>query len=125
MLYFSSAVGGDDEIHAIRVAIRQLGFEPTVIHELKAHQKRRSDSLETQALIEKPNGCDISLATRMVADAAANLFDACCLFSSDADFLPAVEAVRRMGKVVMVAGYKSAAGRVGPRMSMCQISSST
>ena len=42
----------------------------------------------------------------MVADAAADLYDACCLFTSDIDFLPAVKAGRHMGKHVWVYGYK-------------------
>lgn len=50
----------------------------------------------------------------MVADAAANLYDCCLLFTSDADFLPAIEAIRRMGKTVWVFGYKSALPKRSP-----------
>jgi uncharacterized LabA/DUF88 family protein len=88
-----------------------MGFEPIVIDEPKQLRSQREASREKLALIEKPKGCDIAIATRMVADAAAGLYDACFLFTSDADFLPAVEAVRRMGKVVGVFGVESALGK--------------
>ncbi len=64
--------------------------------------------------MEKPKGCDIALATRMVADAAAGLYDCCLLFTSDADFLPAIEAVRGMGKIVWVFGLASALPDLSP-----------
>ena len=47
------------------------------------------------------------IRTFLTADAAADLYDACYLFTSDADFLPAIEAVRRLGKQVYVFGYAS------------------
>lgn len=104
-VYICSAYGGDDEIHAANVRIRNLGFEPIVIRELKQHRDRRDALRGNDQLIDKPKGCDIALATRMVADAAANLYDECLLYTSDRDFLPAIEAVRRMGKSVTVYGY--------------------
>ena len=66
----------------------------------------RDSRLANEGIIDKAKGCDIALATRMVSDAAADLYDACCLFTSDADYLPAVEAVRALGKVVWVFGYE-------------------
>jgi hypothetical protein len=109
-IYVCSCTGGDDDIHKMRTGLRAIGFEPIVVQESKDHFKQRAADLANHNLIEKPKGCDIAIATRMVADAAADLFDSCCLFTSDADFLPAIEAVRRMGKQVVVAAYKSALG---------------
>ena len=105
IVYVSSCVGDDNAIHDARVKIRDIGFEPVIIREPKDLYKQRQGSLESHKIIEKPKGCDIALVTRMVADAAANLYDCCCLFTSDADFLPAIEAVRRLGKSVIVGGY--------------------
>lgn len=113
-VYCCSFVGDDTAYHAARVKIRQFGFEPLVIREVKAEQKRRDNKLIKQGILDKAKGCDIAIATRMVADAASDLFDYCCLFTSDRDFLPAVEAVRRMGKVVKVFGYGSAIGNDSP-----------
>jgi len=107
-IYACSCTGDEDKVHAMRVQLRKYGFEPIVIREPKDQKKRRDSTLKQHCLIEKPKGCDIALATRLVADAAADLYDCCFLFTSDADFIPAVEAVRRMGKVVWVFGYKQA-----------------
>lgn len=106
-VYVGSCSGGEDVVHAMRTKIREYGFEPIVIREIKDTMLNRQQLLKTDAIMEKPKGCDIALATRMVADAAANLYDACFLFTTDADFLPAVEAVRRLGKRVYVFGYGS------------------
>ncbi|MEX2287365.1 MAG: NYN domain-containing protein [Planctomycetaceae bacterium] len=107
-IYACSCTGDEDKAHSMRVLLRKYEFEPLVIRELKNQQKQRDTKRQQHGLIEKPKGCDIALATRMVADGAADLFDCCFLFTSDADFLPAVEAVRRMGKIVWVFGYADA-----------------
>lgn len=106
-IYTFSCTGDDDKAHEMRVQIRNYGFEPIVVREPKNLLQQRETTREQHGLIEKPKGCDIAIATRMVADAAADLYECCFLFTSDADFLPAIEAVRRMGKVVWVFGYAS------------------
>jgi uncharacterized LabA/DUF88 family protein len=107
-IYACSCTGDEDKAHEMRVQLRKYGFEPLVVREPKNLRQQRVDTRERWGLIEKPKGCDIAIATRMVADAAADLYECCFLFTSDADFLPAVEAVRRMGKVVWVFGFASA-----------------
>ncbi len=113
-IYTCSCSGDDDAVHEAQVKLREIGFEPNVVREQKNLQKQRNANLSNVGLIEKPKGCDIALATRMVADASANLFDCCLLFTSDADFLPAIEAVRRMGKVVWVLGYQAGLPKRSP-----------
>lgn len=107
-IYACACTGDEDKAHEMRVQLRNYGFEPIVVREPKNLRQKRVDAREQWGLIEKPKGCDIAIATRMVADAAADLYEGCFLFTSDADFLPAVEAVRRMGKVVWVFGFASA-----------------
>ena len=107
-VYACSCTGDDDKAHQMRVELRKFDFEPIVIRERKQLKAQRAGALKQHGLMEKAKGCDIALATRMVADAAADLYDHCLLFTSDADFLPAVEAVRRMGKIVWVFGYHAA-----------------
>ena len=104
-IYVCACAGDDPCVHNMRVRLRAYGFEPVVVKERKDLQRQRQTKLRDQRIIEKPKGCDIAIATRMVADAAADLYDSCCLFTSDADYLPAVETIRRMGKVVWVFGY--------------------
>lgn len=48
---------------------------------------------------------DVRLAADMIHFAAANAYDICVLFSGDQDFVPAVEAVQRLGKQVYVATW--------------------
>lgn len=109
--YVCSCTGGHEKAHEARVALRGFGFDPAVIQEPKDLRDQRDNVRDTLGLIEKPKGCDIALATRMVADAAADLYDWCLLFTSDADFIPAIEAIRAMGKVVYVFGFKRALGK--------------
>ena len=63
-------------------------------------------------MIEKPKSADIALAARMIEDAVLGNYDICALFTSDADYLPEIKAVRQMGKVVTVYGFK---GNLGNR----------
>lgn len=107
-VWVGSCSGDEDKAHSMRVQLRKYDFEPIVVRELKDKRGQREVTLKQQGLIEKAKGCDIEVVTRMVSDAAANLYDCCFLFTSDADFLPAIEAVRRMGKIVWVFGYQSA-----------------
>lgn len=107
-IYACSCTGDDNKAHQMRVRLRNYGFEPIVVKELKSHRTQRENSLQNQLLIDKPKGCDIAIASRMVSDAAADLYDYCFLFTSDADFLPAIEAVRRLGKTVWVFGFVDA-----------------
>ncbi len=105
-VHVGSFAGDLKGINDVAVKVRQYGFEPTIVLELKDRQKQRAQLLYESQIMDKPKGCDIALATRMISDAAADLFDFCALFTSDADFLPAVEAVRSMGKSVFVFGYR-------------------
>jgi uncharacterized LabA/DUF88 family protein len=105
-IYFTSMTGGDDLIHEARVAIRRHGFEPQVIPELKTLADQRANLLNSEGVMEKAKGVDIGLAVRMLEDAYMNNYQECLLFTSDVDFLPAIQAVRRMGKRVFVWGYR-------------------
>lgn len=104
-IYVTSCAGDEDAIHALRVHLRESEFEPIVIHEPRDLKDRRIHRLENARLIEKAKGVDIALATRLVEDSNRDLFDVCCLFTSDVDYLPAIEAVRRAGKNVYLFGF--------------------
>lgn len=104
-IYFTSFAGDDKGLALARTMIRQFGFEPVVVKELKEHAKRRENKLRNNGTIEKAKGVDIALSVRMLEDAYHNNFEKCFLFTSDADYLPVIEAVRRRGKVVFVAGF--------------------
>ncbi len=113
-VFACSCSGDEDKIHEIRTELRRIGFEPIVLHERRDLRRRRDHAQEQRRLLDKPKGCDIEVATRMVADAAANLYDYCFLFTSDEDFMPAIKAVRAMGKIVWVFGYASVLPKRSP-----------
>lgn len=110
-IYFTSFSGSEDDAHAARVRIREFGFEPAVVQERKDLADRRKHLLGQEGIIERAKGVDIGLAVRiLVEDAYLGNFQSCLLFTSDIDFLPVIETIRRMGKMVFVAGFRSGLG---------------
>lgn len=105
-VYFTSFSGMPDELHRVKVEIRESGFEPYVIPESSKLAKQRESTLQLAGVIEKAKGVDIALSVRMLEDAYRDNYRLCILLTSDIDFLPVIEAVRRMGKQVVVMGYK-------------------
>lgn len=110
-VFFSSFSGNEDRLHSIRVFIREEGFEPRIIHERKQLEKRRDNQKKTSQLIYKAKGVDIGLAVRLLEDAYLGVFDECFIFTSDVDFVPAIEIVRRLGRKVYVCGYQEGLGK--------------
>ena len=105
-IYATAIVGDAQRLHDANVKLREYGFEAIVLAEEKNFSKQRKNLLDTEGVLQKPKGCDMALVTRMVSDAALDLYDICVLFTSDSDFLPAVKAVRSMGKIVWVHGHR-------------------
>ena len=59
-------------------------------------------------------GVDISMAVRVVEDAHSDNYKACFIATSDIDFLPVIEAVRRMGKHEYLLAYPNGLGKKSP-----------
>jgi uncharacterized LabA/DUF88 family protein len=106
VIYFTAFSGDPDALHSTRAFLRQKGFEPVVLPEPRSKAKRR-DATRRGGMIEKAKGVDIELTVRILEDARANVFEKCCIFTSDEDYVPVVRSLKRLGKVVYVAGYKS------------------
>jgi uncharacterized LabA/DUF88 family protein len=104
-VYFAAIPGDSPAVYRAQVSFRNAGFEPQVIKELSQATKQRKAILETDAVIDKPKGVDIMLAVRMLEDAYRNNYQQCLLFTSDVDYLPAIQAVRQFGKQVVVFGF--------------------
>jgi uncharacterized LabA/DUF88 family protein len=109
--YFTSLSADVEELHRVRCMLRNGGFDPFVIPEIRNLAKQREAALEQTGIIEKAKGVDISLAVQVLQDANANNFGTCYIFTSDVDYQPLIEAVRRMGKAVFVAGYREGLGK--------------
>lgn len=54
----------------------------------------------------KEKGVDIALAVDLLAMAYSNAYDYAIIVSGDADFINAIEEVKRFGKIVYVASFK-------------------
>jgi uncharacterized LabA/DUF88 family protein len=85
--YYTSTTGADDVIRKVRSDLRALDFDAHVF-------KRPTDTSR------KSKGVDISLTTDMLSNAFMNNYDAALLIAGDADYIPLVEQVKRLGKVV-------------------------
>ena len=105
-VYFSSASGDEDLLHKVRTLVRQEGFEPQIVMERRQLACQRDAERIANQLIYKAKGVDIGLAVRLLEDAHLGVFDECFLFTSDVDFVPAIEIARRLGRKVYVCGYK-------------------
>ena len=57
------------------------------------------------SIVEK--GVDVLLATDLVLNSVKNKYDTAIIVSGDGDFFPAIEAVKKEGKVVEVAAFES------------------
>ena len=83
--YYTSAQGDDVKLREVNETLRKLGFEPKVF---KKFPKRKS------------KGIDISLSTDFLSHAFLNNYDFVALIAGDADYLPLIEEVKRLGKIV-------------------------
>jgi uncharacterized LabA/DUF88 family protein len=109
-VYFTDFVGDDNNYHNVCITIRQQGFEPQVICERSQFAKQRKNLLRTNSILEKPKGVDISLTVRLLEDAYRNIYDQRFLFTSDIDYLSVMQAIQRLGRKVIIFGYKDGLG---------------
>jgi hypothetical protein len=86
--YYTSAAGDDDKIAEVRKQLWELGFQPEVFKKDKQNRKTK--------------GVDITLARDFLMNAFHNNYDAAVLITGDADYLPIVSEVKKMGKLVYV-----------------------
>jgi len=84
--YYTAVIGDDCKTLEVRESLRSLQFEPVVVKKPKSQKHSK--------------GVDISLAKDMLVNAFHNNYDVAVLYAGDGDFVPLVEEVKRMGKVV-------------------------
>lgn len=86
--YYTSAVGDDVLLQDVRERLWDIGFTPQVF-------KRGPGDRRAKAV-------DISLARDMLSNAFLGNFEAAVLVAGDGDYVPIVQEVQRLGKVVYV-----------------------
>jgi hypothetical protein len=85
--FYASCTGSDEHINASRRELRALGFDPSVVKKLSGSQSK---------------GVDVKLATDALMQATYGNFEVAVFVTGDADFLPVIDEVKRMGKFAWV-----------------------
>ncbi len=88
---YTSVCGDDPLVQQVRIMLWSLGFTPEVF------KKTRRD--------EKAKGVDIALTKDLLSHAHFGNFDVAVLMSGDGDYVPVVNEVKRLGKVVYVSTF--------------------
>jgi uncharacterized LabA/DUF88 family protein len=86
--YYTSTVGDDQRLISVKESLWNLGFHPEVFKK----EKQRA----------KSKGVDIALAKDFLSNAFLDNYDAAVLVAGDADYVPMVNEVKRLGKLVYV-----------------------
>lgn len=88
--YYYTSTGSDEPGWTdTRLALRQLGFEPRVFKRVAGKSK----------------AVDIALATEALALAAEDRYDVAVIMAGDGDYVPLVEAIKRLGHDVVIAFF--------------------
>lgn len=90
--YYATAQGDDQRLATVRESLWLLGFEGKVF--------RRDASTKRSKAV------DIALAVDFLANAFLDNYDAAVLVAGDGDYVPMVNEVKRIGKVVYVAFFR-------------------
>jgi uncharacterized LabA/DUF88 family protein len=91
--YYTSVTGDDKRVDLVREQLWSLDFQPEVF-------KRTIKGA-------KAKGVDIALTRDMLTHAFFNHYDAAVLMAGDGDYVPLVDEVKRLGKIVCVAAFSS------------------
>jgi uncharacterized LabA/DUF88 family protein len=90
--YYTAVQGSTTEMENVRGALRKMGFMPRVFHKAKGKRSKR---------------VDITLATDALSNAHLGNYDIAVLMTGDEDYIPLVQEIQRMGKLVVVAFFAS------------------
>jgi uncharacterized LabA/DUF88 family protein len=85
--YYTSMKADDPAVAATREKLWSLDFTPAVFKKIRKEDKAK--------------GVDIALTKDMLVHAAHNHYEVACLVAGDGDYVPLVEEVKRMGKIVV------------------------
>jgi len=86
--YNTSVVGDEQRFKLVEQSLWQNGFLAKVFKKQKQQTKSK--------------GVDIALATDFISNAFLNNYDVAVLIAGDADYIPMVNEVKRIGKLVYV-----------------------
>ena len=90
--YYTSLVGDEKALDSVKQSLWQLGFSPQVF---KKDTKQR-----------KAKGVDIALTKDMLSHAFLGHYEVAILIAGDGDYVPLVEEVKRLGKLVYLCFFE-------------------
>jgi uncharacterized LabA/DUF88 family protein len=102
--YYTSTVGDADKIRSVKQALWDIGFQPEVFKKPKQQDRTK--------------GVDIALATDLLGNAYRDNYDAAVLVAGDGDYVPLVEEVKRLGKVVHVCFFREKGRGLSPDLRL-------
>jgi uncharacterized LabA/DUF88 family protein len=85
--YYTSMKADDPAIQETRHKLWTIGFTPYVFKKVRKEDKAK--------------GVDIALTKDMLTHAANQHYEVACLVAGDGDYVPLVEEVKRMGRIVV------------------------
>ena len=91
--YYTSVVGDEEKIRSVKNHLWEMNFQPTVF-------KKRKQT-------DRSKGVDIALTTDLLSGAYNNNFDRAVLVAGDGDYVPLINEVKRLGKVVHVLFFEN------------------
>jgi len=94
--YYSCASGSSVDVEEAVGWLGGLGFHPNVFHKKKKEKKRKQ--------------VDITLSKDFLSHAFQDNYDMALLIAGDRDYLPLIEEVQRLGKIVILAFFDSNSG---------------
>lgn len=98
--FYTFVQGSWEEADSVSVQLHNLGFTPVV----KAKGRGK-----------KAKGVDIQLTTDLLVQAFLDNYDVAVVVTGDADFIPVIEEVKRLGKQVIVAFFADTP-RLNPKL---------
>ncbi|MFQ6674484.1 MAG: NYN domain-containing protein [Fidelibacterota bacterium] len=90
--YYTSLAGDDTAINEVKRKLWDLRFNPQVFKKKKKN--------------EKAKGVDITLSKDLLINAFFNNYDVAVLIAGDGDYVPLVEEIKRLGKVVYLSFFE-------------------
>lgn len=89
--YYTTVTGSSEKSDSIRKSLWDIGFTPYVFRKKKN---------------TKSKGVDIALTTDLLSNAYRDNYDVAVLCAGDGDYVPLVEEVKRLGKVVYLLFFR-------------------
>lgn len=98
--YFTTYTGNDEKASKLKAALRKIELAPHIFKKDKQSNKQK--------------GLDITLATELLSNAFMKNFDVVVLIAGDADYLPLIEQVKRLGRSVIVSFFDKPEAKHSP-----------